>query len=72
MGQQRKVFEKVTRQTLVLHDGNNGEWWFMDEKGVFVKGYFSTPIDAYQWAAKQGFTLAASHQVKAECAGGAA
>ncbi len=57
MSQQRNIFERVTRETLVLHDGNNGDWWFMDEKGVFVKGYFSSPIHAYQWAAKQGFTL---------------
>ncbi len=53
----KKVYRKTMSETLVLHDGNNGEWWFMDARGTFVTGYFSSPIKAHMWANDEGFEL---------------
>ncbi|HCH7782768.1 TPA: hypothetical protein NNM78_002207 [Pseudomonas aeruginosa] len=57
MSQDRPVFQKANSQSLELH-GSNGEWWFLDGKGVHVEGkYFSDSMQAFQWAHTQGYRL---------------
>lgn len=52
-------FTKITHQTIILKDGNNGEWWFTDDSGIYLEGYFSSPAAAFVWAKSKGFTMTA-------------